>query len=464
MRPGLGWLLRLIGLAGCLVAAAPCAQAAEPSLQCPQTASGLYSRLRSLGLDPQRVYQVREASIDRPGLHLDFDNGTLAFTEDICGRITGAFFEGEGEIRLRPPNRAERGSMALFTGMAILEEQFTSVYLRFNDATAAALKPFLSPAPEAADFVKQWTGASRTWAEFDALRLLLDFSHFLPVPGGNDLNRTFPPLLHAHLLGQKLGGFEVFWDAAGTEPLWAGQPAAKDGILFFDVWTSFTPAAPGKAAAAPLPADALITSFRIRASVEPPTMLRASTEVNVRVHGGRQRTLMFELSRYLKVDAVEADGRAVDFLQNQAIEGTQLQRKGNDLVAVVFPAPLVPGQEVKLRFTYAGEVLSEAGNGLLYVGERGTWYPNFGLSPAQFEMEFHYPANWTLVATGNKTSRASSDTNEAQAEAETTRHAGEQVWRWTSGRPIPVAGFNLGKYVRAEAKAGNILVEAYGTA
>jgi hypothetical protein len=41
----------------------------------------------------------------------------------------------------------------------------------------------------------------------------------------------------------------------------------------------------------------------------------------------------------------------VDFIQNPAIEGTQLQRKGNDLVALVFPPPLAPGQELKLRFT-----------------------------------------------------------------------------------------------------------------
>src|SRR5271167_910350 len=191
MRPGLGWLLRLIGLAGCLVAAAPCAQAAEPSLQCPQTASGLYSRLRSLGLDPQRVYQVREASIDRPGLHLDFDDGTLAFTEDICGRITGAFFEGEGEIRLRPPNRAERGSMQLFTGMAILEEQFTSGYLRFNDDTAADLLPTLKPAPEPAEFTKKWDDTSRSLADFDALRLFLDFSHFLPEPRSHEPAQKF---------------------------------------------------------------------------------------------------------------------------------------------------------------------------------------------------------------------------------------------------------------------------------
>jgi hypothetical protein len=342
--------------------------------------------------------------------------------------------------------------------MAILEEQFTSGYLRFNDDTAAVLQPFLTPAPEGAEFIEEWGDTGRSLAEFDALRLLIDFSHFLPAPGGNEPNRKFPPLLHAHLLGKKLGGFEVFWDAANAEPLWAAQPRMKDGTLFFDTWTSFAPNASGSAATARLANDVSITDFKIRASVQPPTRLQASTEMNVRIRGGGERTLLFELSRYLKVDGVEADGRAVDFIQNQAIEGTELRRKGNDMVAVVFPASLLPGQELKLRFTYAGEVLSEAGKGLLYVGERGTWYPNFGLSPARFEMEFHYPANWTLVATGKQVSGANG------REAETNEEAGaDKVSRWTSERPIPVAGFNLGKYVRAEAKAGDILVEAYGT-
>src|ERR1700674_3166 len=117
-----------------------------------------------------------------------------------------------------------------------------------------------------------------------------------------------------------------------------------------------------------------------------------------------------------------------------------------------------PGRNLNCRSTMPARFLSEAGNGLLYVGERGTWYPNFGLSPARFEMEFRYPANWTLVATGKPVSRAGADDAETNEQA-----AGEKVSRWTSERPIPVAGFNLGKYVRAEAKAGNILVEAYGT-
>jgi hypothetical protein len=425
---------------------------------CPQTTSALYARLRSVSLDPNRAYRVRDASIDHPSLHLDLDNGTLAFTEDICGRITGAFFEGEGEIRLRPPNREERGSLALFTGMAILEEQFTSAYLRFDDDTAAALQPFLLPAAGGAEFIKEWSDTGASLAEFDALRLLLDFSHFLPVTGGNEPSRKFPPLLHAHLLGKKLGPFEVFWDAAAAEPLSAGQPRVKDGVLFFDVWTSFAP--PSGAVTASQIGDVSITDFRIKATVQPPTTLRASTDVNVRVRNGGERTLVLELSRYLKIDAVEADGHPVDFIQNPAIEGSQLRRKGNDLVALVFPAPLTAGQELKLRFTYAGEVLSEAGSGLLYVGERGTWYPSFGLSPAIFEMEFHYPANWTLVATGKQITRPEGEPATTTTNADVSQ---ERVSRWTSERPIPVAGFNLGKYVRAEAKAGSILVEAFGT-
>jgi len=455
MRLSVSWSRWMIGLAWLFTAAVAWAQAASQGDQCPLTTGALYARIRSVGLDSQRVYHVREASIDRPNLHLDFDDGTLAFTEDICGHITGAFFEGEGEIRLRPPNRAERGSLALFTGMAILEEQFTSAYLRFNDDTFAVLQRFLTPVTEGAEFTKTWDDSSRKLAEFDALRLLLDFSHFLPAAGGGDEpNRKFPQLLHVHLLGKKLGAFELTWDASISEPLWVGQPRVRDGVAFFDIWTSF---APGRAAGPEAP-DVSISDFRIQASVQPPTRLRASTEVKLRIHNGGERTLLFELSRYLKIDVLEADGRPLDFIQNPAMEGTELQRKGNDLVAVVFPAPLASGQDLKLHFSYGGDVLSEAGNGLLYVGERGIWYPNFGFSPAQFEMEFHYPASWTLVATGKQVLRAGSEASETNEQPGT-----DKVSRWTSERPIPVAGFNLGKYVRAEAKAGNVLVEVYGT-
>jgi Peptidase family M1 domain len=429
---------------------------AQPIPACPQTTAALYESLRSVELDPQRVYHVRDANIDRPNLHLDLDDGTLAFTKDICGRITGAFFVGDGEIRMRPPHRVERASLALFTNMAILEEQFNSGYLRFNDDTASVLQPFLSKVSEDDEFVQQSAAASRNLAEFDTLRLFVDFSHFLPAPAGTPPPQKFPAMLHVHLSGKRLGPFEVFWDAASPEPLWAGQSRIKDGILFFDIWTSFAPN--GSATPATLANDAAITSFQIKATIQPPLSLRATTDAKIKITSVGERALLFELSRYLKVDVVESNGRPVDFIQNPAIEGSQLQRKGDDLIAVVFPAPLTAGQELQLHFSYAGDVLSEAGSGLLYVGERGIWYPNFGLNPALFEMEFHYPAIWTLLATGKQITRPANDDAASDKPL-----AGEKVSRWISERPIPVAGFNLGKYLRAEAKAGNVLVEAYAT-
>jgi len=90
-------LLRKIALI-CLVAATSWSLAAAVATpDCPATLGDLYARIRSVGLDPKRVYHVRGASIDRPNLHIDLDDGTLAFTEDICGQTTGAVFEGEGD-------------------------------------------------------------------------------------------------------------------------------------------------------------------------------------------------------------------------------------------------------------------------------------------------------------------------------------------------------------------------------
>src|ERR1035441_11044216 len=104
----------MIRLTWILLAAAAWAQS-PPALHCPQSTGELYSRIRTVGLDSERICHVRDAAIHRLNLDLTFESGTIAFIEDICGRITGAFFEGEGEILLQPPTRIERASMALCT-------------------------------------------------------------------------------------------------------------------------------------------------------------------------------------------------------------------------------------------------------------------------------------------------------------------------------------------------------------
>ena len=175
-----------------LALAAPAASAAAPA----SPAEQLYEQLGAVGLDPERVYRVREASLDRGDMHITLDDGTIAFTADVMGRVTGAFFAGQGELLVVPPNRAERSSVALFTGAAVLEEQFNSAYLRFNDDTFRGLQSELRPTTAQAEFVAKYGEAGRLLARADAFRLLLAFSRDLPPrpaePSAEERQRSLP--------------------------------------------------------------------------------------------------------------------------------------------------------------------------------------------------------------------------------------------------------------------------------
>ena len=138
-----GGVLAAVCLAILQFSATTIAQAGPDHSHQAGRAETLYLHLSSVDLDPGKVFRVRDASIERPFIHLTLDDGTIAFTKDVLGRITGAFFVGDGEVLLTPPNDVERRSMSLFTGMAILEERFSSAYFRFNDNTAAELQPGL---------------------------------------------------------------------------------------------------------------------------------------------------------------------------------------------------------------------------------------------------------------------------------------------------------------------------------
>lgn len=445
------------------VVTAGCALAEGPS---PKPAETLYLQLGQVGLDPDRVYEVRDASLDRSAIHISLDDGTIAFTKDVMGRITGAFFAGDGEILLEPPNKIERHSMSLFTGMAILEEHFATAYLRFNDDVFSALRPDLRETDDKQQFIDRWQTSAQNLALTDAMRLLVSFSESLPSNGperkakgaASDLIAG-DQYFHARLQGTKLGIFDVSYDSLAAEQVEAGQTrAALDGITYYDVWTSFSPVPAGRGSKASLVVprkDWLqIHSYKIDTEVEPPKRIHARADMRLETKESGFRVMLFELSRFLEVESVKLLGTPVEFIHNPAIEGTQLARRGNDLVAVILPAPAESGQQLELEFVYGGEVLAQAGSGLLYVGERGTWYPNRGMEMANFDLTFEYPAGWTLVATGKP---AGVDNRPSP------NSAGLQAARWVSDRPMPVAGFNLGKYKEVTTHAGDVRVETYAT-
>lgn len=432
-----GTKLVALWLALAAAGAAQTAPAGGPS-------SELYRRLRTVGLDATKVFEIRDGAIDREDIHVTLSSGTIAFSESVDGRITAAFFEGDGEILLVPPSQVERSSLALFTGAAIMEEAFTTAYFRFDDDTFQQLQPSLRLAEDAQEFITRWNPAARTLADADALILLQSLTdERASAPG----HRT--GFLHARLSGVRQGTFDVFLSTQqGEDQVLAGQARYVGSELYYDIWTSFPMKSvreAGQVAGYVFPLR--MWRYKINARVLPPRELQADTEISCEALQDGPRTLIFELSRHLQVSSVTRDGQALEFIQNPALEGTSLARRGNDLVAVVLPRGLVKGERFQLRFNYAGAVLSEAGGGLMYVGARGTWYPSRGPAMSDFDLVFRYPAAWTLVATGKRVSQAS--------------EGGEHVARWVSDRPIPIAGFNLGRYAMARVQSGNTVIETY---
>ena len=453
MRPRLLELLTW-ALVVCTAALSWAGESPDIAGQRGQSVLPLYHALRTVGLDTTRVFKIREAVMDRDDLHIFLNDGVVVFTKEVEGHVTGMYFEGEGEVLVRPPNRTEKESLGLFTKQGVLEDKFTHAYFRFNDDVETELKSYLRAPVELENVrVAEFDGAAERLADVDALRLLETYT------SGKATDEKGRKLVSDHFLHGRIGGsafgtYDLFYDTRNPEQISVGQLAQAGGLAFYDLWMSFQDAKVRNRRTdgeIPLrPADALhVDQFRIQATIHPPNGMTADADLDVRVRQGGQRVIFLELSRTLKLKSVTLNDAPVEWLQNEAIEGTQLARRGDDFIAVVLPEPCKAGDRLRLHFSYEGSVLADAGNGLLYVGARGMWYPNFGLTPSHYELSFTYPAPWTMVSIGTKT-------GESEKGEMRTSH-------WRSDRPVPVAGFNLGQYVAARTTAGAAEVAAFAS-
>src|ERR1017187_9205246 len=295
-----------------------------------QACGGALSATRTSGAGSGPGISVRGASLDRSAVHITLEDGTIGFTQDVMGRITGAFFEGYGEVLLTPPNEVERRSMSLFTGMAILEEHFATAYFRFNDDAASELRPDLRATEKKQEFVERWAATTRNLANADATRLLMTFSRMLPVKGNptsSERADLAPPgnaedrFLHARLQGTKLGVFDVYFDSAAPEQVQAGQAKAEEnGDSYYNVWTSFSRSDAGNSPTiqirTPVPNNegtregrVEVRRYTITTEVQPPKQIHARARVQLDVREGGPRTLLFELSRFLQVESVKLHGQ-----------------------------------------------------------------------------------------------------------------------------------------------------------
>lgn len=417
-----------------------CQTAPQPSA--PQEAISLYRKILAPKLNPIDVHGVRQVSIDREDLHISFSDGEIALLEGIDGHVTGAIFQGEGDVLLFPPNRAERTSLALFTKAAVLNQKFKTAYLRFvDDRLVEELKRGFRAADNPQEFIDKWQTTMDSLARADSLALLQAMTN------SGEAASSF---IHLRVAETELGIFDIFFDTSAAEQIAVAQIADNKDGHYYDTWAAFPMRSRRESdKTTPSGNSVRVSDFRLSSKIILPTSLVGEAELTVVARKSGERALQMELSRYLKVTEVKLNGQPIEFIQNEAIEGSELARRGNDFIAVVLPAPLEKDRPAKLIFRYSGPVMFDTGDEVMYVGNRGTWYPNPGPGFANFDLSFEYPSGWTLVATGKPVS--------------STNQNGVQTARFVSDKPISHAGFNLGKFETAKSSAKGVVIDAYAS-
>jgi hypothetical protein len=397
--------------------------------------------LDALRLNPAAVYKLTPANrieLRRGDAILSFEEGTLAIFAPFDGQITGVAFSGRGHVLALPRDSMEKQQMGLFLGAPILDEDFISAYLRFTDGSAAELlAQFRSAALEPTSdpgFAQQWDSALKAINPNHSMRILYDL-----------VSPSQKSYFYAGLDGVVTGPLDVILDHRRAEPFALGQSHKAGNNAYYDIWTSHV-----------LPDETRdrsafrVLKYNIQTTIKPDNSMEASTTMQLRVKGPAGRILAFELSRALTLDSVQ-DGRnrTLEYFQNEGMTIQQRNLRGTDVAYVVLPRLPADEEEFSLQFTYHGNVIQSAGNGVLFVGSRNSWYPHMGEASdfALYDLTIRWPRKLRLVATG--------------AKREEHEEGDYRIGHWTSEKPTSVAGFNLGDYAAASISSQGRTIDVY---
>jgi hypothetical protein len=417
-----------------------CGVTLSPQQLPPREPRELLTALNHLQVDPAAAYKIDPADrieLRRGDAKLLFEDGFLVFFSPFDGKVTGAVFTGRGHILATPRDPVEKQQLAHFLGAPVLDQEFTTAYLRFTDAAADELINELQIAKVTAQtnspLADAWQAAVLARNPEYSFRLLSE-----------TFSKAPRPFFSATLGGVSAGQFEFVYDLARDEPQSFAQTKKSAGLEFYDVWASY-----GSANAVHLSLPFRALHYEIETSVHADNSVTGQAKIRLRAERSGERLVAFQLSRSLTTETATLAGEPLFTFPDSSTPAEERGALGSDRVFVLLPHAVNLGDELELSFRYRGNVIRDAGNGVLFVGERENWYPHLGDTAAfsSYELTFHWPRKLRLAATGVKT-------DEHEEGDVRTGH-------WHTERPASVAGFNLGEYAFASLASSGYTIDVY---
>ncbi len=436
-------------LAGQEVAAGEVLQAeAAPSGGAPAAIATLAARIREAGLDPAECYRVRDLDLTREDARIYLTDGYLVFGKEVNGKRFSAIFAGEtdggdAEILLFPPSRAERMSLAKFTGSPNLNEHFRTAAFLFTDDTYREVvrqveeKEAGRKVPDIGVlYAEKYDGLIRNLSESVELRLTRD------LMGGEAARHGF---FYATLDGNRLGNFDFVLDPASSTGIRVGQFSVRSEPVF-DTWTQFQSrgSAGGQSAARSL--DYRVEHYDLDATLERDLSLKVRTRLRLTPEKPLAAITLL-ISHNMKILAARSGEEALEVYRPRAMRINSIRHDQDTEFLVSLPKGAVPGRPVVIEILHEGKVVRDSGNGVLFVGARGSWFPGLGNRLATYDVTFRAPKGMEFVST-HETLEQSSDAGA------TTFHASVKT-------PVRTFGFNVGAYKRATARKDGFVVNVY---
>ncbi len=412
-------------------------------------ATAVWNQINEGALNPEKTANVENLTLTRDRMRITLVDGTIEFTSAANGIVFGAAFKGRGKIEIAPPNAAEAQQLELFTKQKALSMDFTDATFSFTDGTFE----------EIAKQVKWVNATDGSLGQLyqNRLREREDLAAEM-VPrifqGVLSENRQQSAYFAADVKTTNFGWVLAKDDALALDDISVGRYQSwGSSYLNFDTWMEF-PAGTVSGIQVdqnPTAKDMfLVHRYNIDARVTGGADFSATAKVDLQFQTAGERVALFQLIANLRVSSVkDAHGVALAFFQPR--DPKDRPRSYGDYVAVVLPQPTTEGEESTLTFEYAGKrMVKNVGTGSYFCPSYG-WFPETAdeyATRADFEMTFHSPKKFILVATGDKTGQ-STDGNWT-------------VTTWKSPVPQAVAGFAFGDYKVLDTKVGDTAVEVYG--
>jgi len=412
---------------------------------------GVWNTLSAPAMDAKKSATVENVEIVRDRAKITLVNGTIQFAQPVNGVVFGAVFHGEGRLQVEPPNPTEAQQLHLFTKQDKLDMTFSEATFSFTDGLMDEVGKQVK--------WKDGGGTDELYAKRQQEREDLG-AEYLPrlFKSVMSPDRKRTAFFLADLKTKEKSWVEVRYDAMQPEELRVGRWVDVGPFKELDYWMNFPAGGRDPRHAYDDPAarqDFLIPDYRLNTSVSEGAELGATARVTVQPRYSGERVLLFELDSNLRISAVK-DGQGKNLEFRQARERKQHSQSYGNSVAVMLFDQTQAGQKQVLEFQYGGKHAVEKFSNGNYFCESFGWYPaafapelgvNVFAFRSNFDLTFHSPKNYKLVATGQKTSE--------------TTDGKELITTWKSDIPLAVAGFAYGDYKVFTDRVGDIEIQVY---